>query len=120
MGFSIPIGNSLDAGFGSPIGRAVSNGLFVGLEVEVDEESQVAGQEATTEKSCGLTASAVAHMRNNTVPVGGGEMTISSKVDDEKVNHELDDLHAGQVFLPPDFSATSSSIIVIIHYDMDK
>jgi len=117
--FSIPVSDCLAISLGGAVGRTISDGFLVSLEVKVDEESQVAGQETTSKESGCLTSSAVAHVGNDAIPVCGSKVTPSSKVDDEDINDELSYLHAGQIFLPPNFGSTSGSIVVIIHYDVD-
>ena len=60
---------------GSPVGLAIcdrfSYGLLVGLDVEVDEQNEVAGQESTSENGGGLSASAGAKVGKVREVVGG-------------------------------------------------
>ena len=52
-------------------------------------------------------------------PVVGSEVGVGAKVDDEKVDDKLEDLHGGQVLLPPDLCTTGSRVIVVVHDDVN-
>lgn len=69
------------ASVGNAVAVAVDHGLlalsrfFVRLQVKVDEETKVAGEEATAKKSSGFRSCAVAHI-GKVWPIGSGEMFI--------------------------------------------
>lgn len=52
--------------------------------------------------------------------VGVGKVGVGAEVDGEQVDDELDDLHGGQVTLPPDLSARGSTEVVVVHQHMDS
>jgi len=108
-----------------PIGLAINNRLlsfdwcFIGLDVEVDEEEQVAGQEEASEDSSrlGSRAGAIGRQRGE---VGGSVVRVGAEIDHKQINDKLGDLHGGQMFLPPDASSSSGGIVVVVHDDMDS
>lgn len=55
---------------------ALGRGLFVGADVEVDKEEEVAREESATEESSTLSAGAAAHARE-VGPVGSAEVRVA-------------------------------------------
>jgi len=52
-------------------------------------------------------------------PVGTGKVRVGSEVDKMQVDDELNDLHSGQVLLPPYLGTTRRRVIVVVHKDMN-
>jgi len=92
--------------------------LLVGINVELDEQEQVAGQNAASKQGSTLSASAVPDVRP--VPVSGSEPGVGAKVYREEIDNELGDLHGGQILLPPNPLATSGRIVVVIHENVNR
>jgi len=93
--------------------------LLVGIDVELDEQEQVTGQNATTKQGGRLSASAVSNVRQ-VIPVSSGEARVGAKVNCKEINHELGDLHRGQILLPPNPLATGGCVVVVIHENVDR
>lgn len=60
---TIPAGDSVTITVGDTIDCLSSDGLFVRLDVELDEESQVTGDNTTSQESSRLGSRAVAEVR---------------------------------------------------------
>ena len=93
--------------------------LLVGSGVESEEENEVAGQDDHAGKRSKLLAGAVAHV-GHPGEVGVGEVGVRGKVDKAEVDDELDDLHDGDVFLPPDADAARGLKVVPVHDDVHR
>jgi len=91
--------------------------LLVRINVELDEQEEVAGQNTTSKQGSRLSAGAVPNIRP--IPVASGEARVGAEVDREEIDDELSDLHGGQIFLPPYLLATSGCIVVIIHQNVN-
>ena len=52
--------------------------------------------------------------------VGAGEVGVGRKVDKADVDDELDDLEAGDPFLPPDANAAGGLEVVPVHDDVHE
>lgn len=100
------------------MGLLASDWLLVRLNVKIDEQTQIACEKKAAKKCRRLRSSAGATI-GEPLPVSVSEVGIRAKVDDEKVDDKLDDLHGGQVLLPPYLSSTSSCVVVVIHKDMN-
>jgi len=107
------MGNSVAIGFTVRL----LNRLLVCSEIKVDEEEKITCQEGTTENGCVFSTRAISGM-GKVWPVVSGEVSIGSEISETNVNYKLRDLHSRQVFLPPNLSAASSRIIIIVHYDV--
>jgi len=86
-------------------------------DVEGDEEEQVGAEnDATSDRSellsCALT------MIGHPGPVGGGKIGVRGIVDKTKIDHKLNDLENGDIFLPPDLNASRGLEIVPVHDHM--
>jgi len=103
----------LDSLVGSTLSRE-----FIGREVEADEQKEVAAQDTTTSKGSELLASTSARI-GHPRPVGRGEVSVRSEVDEAEVNNKLDDLKTRDPLLPPNTDTTSGLEIVPIHDHMD-
>ena len=88
------------------------DGLFpVRGEVERDEEQEIRAEYDETSNSSKFLACAGTCI-GHPVEVSAGEIGVGSEVDEAKIDDELDDLHDGDVFLPPDLDATSRLEVV--------
>jgi len=126
------VGDTVTVSIGKPVGDTVGSILevldgrllLVGIDVELDEQEQVAGQNTASNKGGRLGASTVsegwrAPVSGKTSGETGGETRVCPEVDREEINHELGDLHRGQVLLPPNPLATSGCVVVVIHEDVN-
>jgi len=91
--------------------------LLVRIDVELDKQEQVAGQDTASEQGSSLSPSAVPEGRR--VPIVSGETRVGTKVDRKEIDDELGDLHRGQVFLPPDLLSSSGCVVVVIHENVN-
>lgn len=98
------------------VGASLSVLLLVRLQVEVDEEPEVAGQKPATKQGRCLGARTVAHVGKDSVIIRCRKVTIrctelsgdpsfqwktpTAEVHKEEVDHELGDLHHCQVLFP--------------------
>jgi len=113
--------------FGTDSNVAIGNCLLsstlttlpVGGKVEADEENEVWWKDATASKGSKFLTSTLTHV-GNVRPVGGGEVSVRSKVNESEVNDKLNNLKTGDPLLPPNLNTTSRLEIVPIHYNMDK
>lgn len=94
------------------------NWLLVGSKIEGDEEQEVGTDDADSSNGGKLFTSTLAGIREP-IPVGGGEVGPRSEVDETKIEHKLDDLHDGDVFLPPDADAARALEVVPVHDNMN-
>jgi len=92
--------------------------LAVGSSIEGYEEEKVRGENANSGNGSELLAGALATVWEP-VPVSGGEVSPGCEVDEAEVNDELDDLHDGDVALPPDTDATRALEVVPVHDDVN-
>lgn len=114
VGSTISVAISMSVG-----GRLLGNRLLVGLEVEVDEEEQVARQDRAA-KECGIFMTSTVGDVWQVGPVHKGEVLVSAKVDQRDIQDELGDLHGRKVFLPPEASTTSGRVVVVVHDNMNE
>lgn len=109
---------SLD--FGVAVGGSISSlsglGWLVRLDIEVDEEPEVAREEHAAEDCSSLGTGAGTECRP--VPVVGSEVGVGAKVNSDEVDDELGDLHGGEIFLPPDFGTARRGEVVVVHEDV--
>jgi len=123
--FGMPVGDAVTIGSRKTISDTVGSILealdgrllLVGINVELDEQEQVAGQNAASKQGSSLSASAISHVRQ--VPVSSGEPGVGAEVYREEINNELGDLHCGQILLPPNPLTTSGRIVVVIHENVN-
>ena len=92
--------------------------LAVGGKVEGDEEHKVRAENTHAAEGSKLLTSAGAGI-GHPLEVGGGEVGVRRKVDEAKINDELDDLETGDPLLPPAADATGTLEVVPVHDDMD-
>jgi len=117
--FSTSVGDAIGASdaVSDTIGRTLETLdrrlLLVRINVELDKQEQVAGQDTASEQGSSLSPSAVPKGRR--APIVGGETRVGAKVDREEIDDELSDLHRGQVLLPPDLLSPSGCVVVVIH-----
>nr|POE65624.1 transcription factor tau subunit sfc1 [Quercus suber] len=86
-------------------------------ERETDEKEQVARQDAHTCESGEFLTSAHATGRKPG-EVAGCEVSVGREVDEAEINDELDDLHHGDVLLPPNTDATCGLEVIPVHDDV--
>jgi len=92
--------------------------LVIRLNVELDEQKQVAAEDAATEQCGSLCPSAVANVweiREVCVDV----VLIGPKIHCEQINDKLDNLHGREVLFPPNFGTASCRVIVVVHNNVD-
>jgi len=92
--------------------------LAVRSSVEGDKEEEVGGEYANSSDGGKFLAGALAAV-GEPVPVCGGEIGPGCEVDKAEVNDELDDLHDGDVALPPDTNAARALEVVPVHDYVD-
>lgn len=91
----------------------------VDLDVEGNKQNQVRGQDEVAVCSSQLGTITVTHVWQvwevlpSVVGVGG-------KVNEDQVQHKLDDLESGDPLLPPHLDATRTQEVVPVHDDMDS
>lgn len=100
-----------------PIGRLPFLGL-VGLVVKIDKEEEVGAKESATEKSSGFSAGA-GPIVGQVGGVSEGKVGVGAEIDDSEIDDELDDLHGGQVLLPPDLGPRGRAEVIIVHENVD-
>ena len=83
----------------------------VGGEVERDEEQEIGAENDEASKSSEFLACAITCI-GHPLEIGAGEVGVRGKVDETEVDHELNDLHDRDVFLPPDLDAASGLKVV--------
>jgi len=115
---TVGLGNAISNTVGSILEALDSWLLLVCINVELDEQEQVAGQNTTAKQGRRLSASTISNVRR--APVVSGETRVCAKVYREEVNNKLSDLHRGQILLPPDPSSTSCCVVVVIHENVDR
>lgn len=91
---------------------------IIGHPVKVDEEEEIRCQYHAAKGSTLSAASTRSKVWQGTHVVGCHK-GITTRIDHDKINDELGDLHARQIFLPPELDARSCTEIIIIHQDMD-
>jgi len=113
VSFPVPVGN--------PVGRLLSSldWFFVGLNIEVDEEAEVACKQCAAEDGSALGSGTVS-IDGQTWVVSGREVRVSSEIDNEQVNHKLNDLHRSKVLLPPNSGTSGTRVVIVIHYNMHR
>lgn len=92
---------------------------LIGNTVKVDEQDKVRRQESTAKESRGFSTSARTHVWK-VGPVSCSKVSVGTEIDNDQINDELSDLQGGEVLLPPDLGASSSTEVVIVHQDMDS
>jgi len=97
---------------------ALGDRLRVCGEVERDEEYEVRAEDANSSDGSELLAGALARIREPG-PVGRCEVSPGGEVDKSKVKNELDDLHDGDIFLPPDADSPRTLEVVPVHDNVD-
>lgn len=73
----------------------------VGREIERNEEQKVRAQDdqaGDSSKFLACASTGIWHPRE----VGAGEVGVRCEVDKSQIDDKLDDLHDGNIFLPPD------------------
>lgn len=100
------------------VGDWLLSRLLVSVEVEVDEQEEVACQNGTAEQGGVRGARAVGDVGEVRVVVGS-KVLIGAKVNEVEVNDKLYNLHGGEVLLPPESTTTSGGVIIVVHDDMD-
>lgn len=93
-------------------------GLVVGGDVEGDEEQEVRAEDGHASKGGKLLTGAGAHV-GHPGEVAAREVGVRGKVNEAKVDDELEDLHDGDVLLPPDADATGGLEVVPVHDDVN-
>jgi len=116
-GATIGIGNTVSDTIGSVL-EAFYGRLLVRINIELDEQEQVAGQDTASHQGSSLGAGAVSHVRQ--VPRRRRVARVCAEVDREEINHKLGDLHGGQVFLPPNLLATGGCVVIVIHANVNR
>jgi len=117
VGDPISVSNTVSNTVGGALETLDGRLLLVCINVELDEQEQVAGQDTASEQGRSLSPSAVS--RGRQVPILGGETSVGTKVDRKEIDDELGNLHRGQVLLPPDLLSTSGCVVVVIHEDVN-
>lgn len=97
---------------------ALLGGLLVGCGVERKEEQEVGAENGHTSEGGELLAGTDAHV-GHVGEVSEGEVGVRGEVDEAKVDDKLDDLHDGDVLLPPDADATCGLEVVPVHDNVD-
>lgn len=87
----------------------------VGLVEEVDEEPEVGSEKERAED--GSVSSTMASIGDDAVL--SQKQNSEAEVAETDVNDELDDLHGGQVLLPPGVDANRSHSVVPVHKHVD-
>lgn len=93
-------------------------GLLVGSGVEGEEEDEVRAENGHTSKGGKLLTGADTHV-GHVGEVSEGEVGVRGEVDEAEVDDELENLHDGDVLLPPDADATCGLEVVPVHDDVD-
>lgn len=92
--------------------------LLIGSKVERDEQHQVRGENTHSRESSEFLSSALAGIGHR-VEVGRGEVGVGRKVDEAKIDDELDDLESGNPLLPPDTNTSGALEVVPVHDDVN-
>lgn len=92
---------------------------MVCAHIEIDEEQQITCEKSATKERCWLATRTIAEVRKC------GEILmdvvlVQAKIKYGEVDDELHDLHGCKVFLPPEFSASCSCVVVIVHHNVDQ
>jgi hypothetical protein len=93
-------------------------GLLVGCGVEGEEEKEVRAENGHTSEGGELLTGADTHV-GHVGEVSEGEVGVRGEVNEAKVDDKLEDLHDGDVLLPPDADATCGLEVVPVHDDVD-
>jgi hypothetical protein len=93
-------------------------GLLVGCGVEGEEQEEVGAENGHTSEGGELLTSADTHV-GHVGEVSEGEVGVRGEVNKAKVNDKLEDLHDGDVLLPPDADTTCGLEVVPVHDDVD-
>lgn len=93
-------------------------GLLVGGGVEGEEQKEVGAENGHTSKGGKLLTGADTHV-GHVGEVSEGEVGVRGEVDEAEVDDKLDDLHDGDVLLPPDTDATCGLEVVPVHDDVN-
>jgi len=115
---SVGLGKTVSYTVGNTLEALDSRLLLVGINVELDEQEQVTGQNTASKQGSRLGASTISDVRR--VPVPSGEARVGAEVDGEEIDNELGDLHRGQILLPPNPLATSGCVVVVIHENVNS
>lgn len=99
-------------------GSTLLLGLVVGGNVEEDEEDEVGAENGHTGESGELFTGADT-LVGHPWEVTAGEVGVGSEVNEAEVNDELENLHDGDVLLPPDADTARRLEVVPVHDDMD-
>ena len=92
--------------------------LFIGREIETDEQQQIAAQYTDTRKCRELLTSAFPSCGERR-EVGAAEVCVGGEVNEAEIDDELNDLEDRDPFFPPYANASGSLEVVPVHYDMD-
>lgn len=92
--------------------------LLVGGSVESKKQDQVRGQDHHASEGGELLTGADTGVWRPW-EVCGAEVGVGSEVDEAEIDDELNDLHHGDVLLPPDTDAARRLEVVPVHDDVD-
>lgn len=110
--------------------------LLVSGNVEGDEEQEVGADNAHTSESCKFLPGTFASVWHP-IKISRGEIGVRCKIDEDwetnilakskytqgrgltKINNELNDLQAGDPFLPPDANSSGTLEVVPVHHDVN-
>ena len=117
----LALGSTLDR-LGGGVSAALLGSLGLGIvgdAVKVDEEQEVGRQEAASKEGSSLSSSALASV-GSPGEVGEREVGVGAEVDEAQIEDKLDDLHGGEVLLPPDTDTGGRAHVVVVHHNVDS
>lgn len=92
--------------------------LLIRRRIERNKQQQITAQNTDTRHSRKLLTSALSRARHPR-PVRRREIRVRRKVHESEIEHELRDLHNGDVLFPPDADAPCGLEVVPVHDDVD-